>query len=292
MPRSISTVSSLTRTVSSTSLKSLHENPVPVVPLQFRLPKPEPATVKQIKNGKDTTGGGVQTSISEIPKRKPVPPPKETYQDGPSLENGTLKPLSTFERFKHSFIQLRTAWPPAAVINNLKIANIKENLRFNGDKKKQRLFLGGVIGAVFLLILIIGLAAGLSKQNRSPSNLPLPTNHGGPYTGDLTYYDPGLGACGIDSKSSDAICAVSHFLYDAVSTSSNPNLNPLCGKKLRLRKGVKSVDVTVVDRCVGCQPTDIDVSISVFTQLALEERGRVGVEWAWLEDTPLRAPTG
>ncbi|OJD09806.1 hypothetical protein AJ78_08918, partial [Emergomyces pasteurianus Ep9510] len=38
---------------------------------------------------------------------------------------------------------------------------------------------------------------------------------------------------------------------------------------------------------VGCKPNDVDVSISVFTQLALEENGRVDVQWAWLDDTPL-----
>jgi len=37
---------------------------------------------------------------------------------------------------------------------------------------------------------------------------------------------------------------------------------------------------------VGCKATDIDVSMSVFTQLALVEQGRVNVEWAWLEKAP------
>lgn len=82
------------------------------------------------------------------------------------------------------------------------------------------------------------------------ANLPLPTNHGGPYKGDLTYYDPALGSCGITSSSSDLICAVSHKLFDAASTGSNPNANPLCGLKLRVKRGESSVDVMVVDRCM------------------------------------------
>lgn len=105
------------------------------------------------------------------------------------------------------------------------------------------------------------------------------------------------------------MCAVSKDLFDAASVGPNPNANPLCGLKIRLRRNNKSVDVTVVDRCefvrailgteaklltrygywpgVGCEPTDIDVSIAVFEQLALVDQGRVDVEWAWLDKAPV-----
>ena len=79
-------------------------------------------------------------------------------------------------------------------------------------------------------------------------------------------------------------------LYDAASISANPNDNPLCGLKLRLRRGGKSVDVTVVDRCVGCKATDIDVSRSVFEKLAHIDQGRVLVEWAWIDHAPITVP--
>lgn len=45
------------------------------------------------------------------------------------------------------------------------------------------------------------------------------------------------------------ICAVSHVLFDASSRGSNPNANPLCGLKIRIRRDGESVDVKVVDRC-------------------------------------------
>jgi hypothetical protein len=91
-----------------------------------------------------------------------------------------------------------------------------------------------------------------SENDDSSSNLPLPTSNGGPYTGDLTYYDPGLGSCGITSTASEKICAVSHVLFDATMISANPNTNPICGKKLRIRRGDRTVDVAVVDRCKLC----------------------------------------
>lgn len=75
------------------------------------------------------------------------------------------------------------------------------------------------------------------------------------YTGDLTYYNPALGACGIDSTDNDAVVAVSHLTFDAIQTGSDPNQNPLCGRKIRARRFNEktgqsvSIDVTVIDRC-------------------------------------------
>ncbi|OAP62366.1 hypothetical protein AYL99_04569 [Fonsecaea erecta] len=139
-----------------------------------------------------------------------------------------------------------------------------------------------------IIALIIGLAAGLSKHKHE-QNLPLPSGNGGPYTGDLTYYEPGLGACGVSSSDNDKIVAISHIVFDAVSVGSNPNANPLCGKKIRARRDNKSVDLTVVDRCTGCQPMDIDVTINTFAELADVDLGRVLVQWNWLENVPAGA---
>ncbi|CBX90769.1 hypothetical protein IAQ61_002254 [Plenodomus lingam] len=145
-----------------------------------------------------------------------------------------------------------------------------------------------VIGVFFLclLALIIGLAVGLRGRSKT-QNLPLP---GGAqtYTGDLTYYDPGLGACGIDSGDDDPVVAISHYTFDAAQTGSDPNQNPLCGRKIRARRVNEStgksvsIDVTVIDRCTGCQPTDIDVSPAMFDKMADHALGRVTVTWAWL----------
>ncbi|TVY93849.1 Papain inhibitor [Lachnellula willkommii] len=143
---------------------------------------------------------------------------------------------------------------------------------------------------ILVLILALGLGLGLGIHNgKKHKNLPLPTNTA-TFTGDLTYYSPGpgYGACGYENTSKDSICAVSHIVWDAESTSSNPNANPLCGKKIRIdrynaAKGRNSsADVMVVDRCTGCQADDLDLSLSVFTDLAEESQGRVVGSWAWL----------
>ena len=88
----------------------------------------------------------------------------------------------------------------------------------------------------------------------SNENLPLPSNAQN-FTGDLTYYQPGLGACGVISSDKDDIFSISHFVFDAVSKDSNPNNNPLCGLRIRATRfyeevnARRSVDLTLVDRC-------------------------------------------
>ncbi|KAA8575140.1 hypothetical protein EYC84_004347 [Monilinia fructicola] len=162
----------------------------------------------------------------------------------------------------------------------------KDRKYFGRSRKVFLLIVGGAI--VILLALILGLGLGLGLKHSSSRALPLPSN-GGIFTGDLTYYAPALGACGIESSSTESICAVSHIIFDAASTSSNPNANPLCGKKIRITRrkesgsGNSTVDVTVVDRCVGCKAEDLDLSLTVFKKLAQEAEGRVIGSWAWLQ---------
>ena len=46
------------------------------------------------------------------------------------------------------------------------------------------------------------------------------------------------------------------------------------------KNGNTSVDVMVVDRCVGCKATDVDLSMKMFTTLADEALGRTTASWA------------
>ncbi|KAI0105513.1 RlpA-like double-psi beta-barrel-protein domain-containing protein-containing protein [Nemania sp. FL0031] len=100
--------------------------------------------------------------------------------------------------------------------------------------------------------------------------------------GDLTYYAPGLGACGVYNSESDAIVAVSWQLFDQYTPNGNPNLNSLCGRQIQINLNGKSTVVTVEDRCQGCQYGDLDVPVAVFSQLADPNVGRTQMTWTWL----------
>ncbi|KAI0165824.1 RlpA-like double-psi beta-barrel-protein domain-containing protein-containing protein [Xylariaceae sp. FL1272] len=104
----------------------------------------------------------------------------------------------------------------------------------------------------------------------------------GTFSGDLTYYAPGLGACGVTNLESDSIVAISKTLYDQYTPGTNPNLNTLCGKQIQITIGDKSTIVTVEDRCEACAVDDLDVPVAVFSQLADPNAGRVQMSWVWL----------
>lgn len=119
-----------------------------------------------------------------------------------------------------------------------------------------------------------------SSSDSSDSADSASSSSGGDFSGDGTYYATGLGACGITNTDSDFICAISHELFDSVSTG-NPNTNPLCGKKLTATRNGKSVTVTVTDRCPGCSYYSLDFSPAAYDVLGTEEEGRIEINWSW-----------
>ncbi|KLU82246.1 hypothetical protein MAPG_01320 [Magnaporthiopsis poae ATCC 64411] len=100
--------------------------------------------------------------------------------------------------------------------------------------------------------------------------------------GDITWYNVGLGACGQTNKDSDLIVALNKADFDPYTPGGNPNKNTLCGKKMRVSYGGKSVDVTLRDRCDGCKKGDVDLSPAAFKKLADLGKGRIKGSWKWL----------
>jgi hypothetical protein len=177
------------------------------------------------------------------------------------------------------------ALPPAPAMASSSSYLFRARNHWQRTSRRRRWLYIAVPLFLFLLALIVGLAVGLThKKSTEKYDYAAPT-----HTGDLTYYDPGLGACGVTSTSSDFICALSYHLFDSASTSANPNANPLCGRKLWFMlqdagSGGERVEVTVVDRCAGCQGAgDLDVSETAFEKVAPAAEGRVGIEWGWID---------
>ncbi|KAF8994178.1 hypothetical protein BDQ17DRAFT_1252028 [Cyathus striatus] len=99
--------------------------------------------------------------------------------------------------------------------------------------------------------------------------------------GDATFFNAGLGACGITSSNSDFIVVVFMSFFDTFLgyAGGNPNNNPVCGRTLQ----ANFVDVTVTDRCPAWAFGDIDLAPAMFLQLADLSVGRIhGVNWTLL----------
>ncbi|KAH9432891.1 hypothetical protein MCOR02_007566 [Pyricularia oryzae] len=108
---------------------------------------------------------------------------------------------------------------------------------------------------------------------------PLSTRSTALHTGDITYFHPALGACGRTNGDDDLIGSLPQSFFDRYTPGGNPNLNSLCGTRVRVRRGDRHVDVEVVDRCVGCADGDIDISIGAFKHIADVGEGRVAGSW-------------
>ncbi|KAI0790248.1 RlpA-like double-psi beta-barrel-protein domain-containing protein-containing protein [Irpex lacteus] len=123
------------------------------------------------------------------------------------------------------------------------------------------------------VILAVLAVAGLAQA--APAMQKRQTN-----TGSATFFTPGLGSCGINSSAADHIVAVSASFFDTFpGATANPNTNPVCGRKMTVSFQGKSTTATVVDRCPGCGPTDVDLSPAAFNDLASPDLGRIQVTW-------------
>ncbi|VUC30919.1 unnamed protein product [Clonostachys rosea] len=105
------------------------------------------------------------------------------------------------------------------------------------------------------------------------------------YTGDMTYFHQGLGSCGQTKSDSDAVVALSALDY---GEWANPNEATVCGKWIKITaSNGKTARAQVWDKCPGgeCVSGGIDVSPSVFTQIADLSVGRLTVTWEYEDGT-------
>ncbi|KAF2479910.1 hypothetical protein BDY17DRAFT_302905, partial [Neohortaea acidophila] len=99
------------------------------------------------------------------------------------------------------------------------------------------------------------------------------------HTGDITYYAPGLGSCGITNSASDHIVALAADMMTPMNPP-NPNDNPLCGRSITISYGGKTAVATIEDTCPGCSGASLDLTPSLFQIFEPLAVGRVsGVEW-------------
>ena len=80
----------------------------------------------------------------------------------------------------------------------------------------------------------------------------------GSHTGEATFFNTGMGACGVTSQDSDMMVALAAGDFDPTSPGGNPNKNSLCGKSIRVSyKGGPEVICKILDRCPECVSSPI-----------------------------------
>ncbi|KAJ6554581.1 hypothetical protein B0H19DRAFT_948609, partial [Mycena capillaripes] len=90
----------------------------------------------------------------------------------------------------------------------------------------------------------------------------------------------GLGACGDVYDDNSFTAAVSMEMFDNwPGASAEQNRNPICGPFVPGRMALSNAGLMIVDRCVGCQVNDIDLTPAAFAALADMSLGRTFVTW-------------
>ncbi|CAF0969749.1 unnamed protein product [Adineta ricciae] len=102
------------------------------------------------------------------------------------------------------------------------------------------------------------------------------------YSGNATYYDPSIGACGFLSNGDELVCAIADSLYDTQTIDGNPNNNKFCRKQISVTGPKGTAIVTVVDRCGSCKDGDLDLSRPAFNKIGDSINGRVPVTWNFI----------
>ncbi|KAJ3783355.1 RlpA-like double-psi beta-barrel-protein domain-containing protein-containing protein [Lentinula aff. detonsa] len=156
-----------------------------------------------------------------------------------------------------------------------------------------------IVPIIFALLssLVAGRAIPIRKSLEGKRSVTVTDFSGG--TGDGTYYDAGLGACGITNSDTDYIAAIGEDFFDQYAihmgvTSGNPNENPICNKKVIATYQGKSVTVAITDRCGGCtNPYSLDFTPTAFSQLADQSVGRItGMTWVWADSDSSGSDSG
>ncbi|TDL28711.1 hypothetical protein BD410DRAFT_824358 [Rickenella mellea] len=115
----------------------------------------------------------------------------------------------------------------------------------------------------------------------------------GSHVGAMTYFDAtGNGGCGDSQTEQMPLVAVSHCLFDHVAPD-NPNKASFCHKTIKISfngDGHGSGDmstaiVPVLDKCMGCDPYSIDLSLAAWHKLTTAAPTRfLDVTWEWVDE--------
>ncbi|RDW59291.1 RlpA-like double-psi beta-barrel domain-containing protein [Aspergillus mulundensis] len=118
-----------------------------------------------------------------------------------------------------------------------------------------------------------------SSSSSGSSGSSGPCSSESPCTGQITFYDTATSASAPSSCGTTNDGSSENVLALPVGIMKDSD----CGRTVTIKYGGKTSTGTVVDKCMGCDDTSIDLSRHFFSELASFDAGRLfGVEW-WLD---------
>ncbi|SPO23695.1 uncharacterized protein UTRI_03777_B [Ustilago trichophora] len=115
-----------------------------------------------------------------------------------------------------------------------------------------------------------GRRSGHKKKHHHNQNH---TSAGGKFSGKGTFFKPNQGSCGKWNTANDKIVALSADIYQGGSH---------CFKGVRICHGSKCANAQVADLCPGCHHTSLDMTPSLFKELANPDLGVIDIQWSFV----------
>ncbi|KAK9702068.1 hypothetical protein K7432_011416 [Basidiobolus ranarum] len=134
-----------------------------------------------------------------------------------------------------------------------------------------------LFNTVSILVAILAASQVSSAPVQNESGIHLTKR--GSFTGDATYYDPGLGACEAVSGPTELIAALNAPQFGTFARAMN---SPACSSCALVQGPKGSVKVKIVDKCPSCKHGDLDLSPAAFDRVADQAQGRVTITWNYV----------
>ncbi|MCJ1370073.1 hypothetical protein MMC20_001285 [Loxospora ochrophaea] len=131
-----------------------------------------------------------------------------------------------------------------------------------------------------------GTGAGPTGSPVEGASLPSGCSSSASCIGHITFYDATSGpelSCAPETLPENYVALAEQMMGTLSNSGVGQPTNPLCGKTIQITNPAtgSSATGTLVDRCGGCpNGTSLDLSPSLFSQLASQSEGNVGgIEW-------------
>ncbi|KAK9761624.1 hypothetical protein K7432_013343 [Basidiobolus ranarum] len=134
-----------------------------------------------------------------------------------------------------------------------------------------------LFNTVSILVAILSASQVSAAPVQNESGIRLTKR--GLFSGDATYYDPGLGACEVVSGPTELIAALNAPQFGLYPRPMN---SPACSSCALVQGPRGSVKVKIVDKCPSCKHGDLDLSPAAFDRIADQVQGRVTVTWNYV----------
>ncbi len=112
------------------------------------------------------------------------------------------------------------------------------------------------------------------KKNKHKAHhaVPSPAAGKGKFHGKGTFFKPNQGSCGKWNTVNDHVVALSSDIYQGGSH---------CFKSVNICHGSKCANAYVADLCPGCKKTSLDMTPSLFKELADPNLGVIDIQWSF-----------